>query len=279
MGKWVGVAVLAVLALLGAGLFVTWVSSARVEQARIYCANNLRELAQFADPPGVPDRPADPEQRPAWAVPPGTVPNPGLPPDRRLSWVVPVFPTLDQKRQDAAALAAQLRQALPWDAGPNQSAARTTLGTLLCFGNPARVPEGEYAVTQYVGNGGVGSDTPALPWPSGKPPPTAGAFRYDAPTPADAIADGLSESVLFAEVSADLGPWLRGGPATVRTLDAGTGARPPVGAGGQFGGNHVAGANFGFADGRVQFFTSRTDPVVLYRLFTIAGDAAGIPGD
>ena len=276
MSRRVGVVVAAFVLVLAAGIFLTWLSRARVERDRLYCANNLREIAQFVPPSAPPDAP---DKAPAWAVPPGTVPNLGLPPDRRLSWVAHVLPNLDQRRQDTAALARQLRSDLPWDAEPHQPVARTPVVTLLCFGNPADVPAGESAVTQYVGNGGVAADAPARPWADDKPPPTAGCFRYDRPTPADAIADGLSESVLFAEVSADLGPWLRGGPATVRTLDGSAEARRPIGAGGQFGGNHVGGANFGFADGRVQFLTVRTDPVVLHRLFTIAGDTAGLPGD
>lgn len=268
MSRRVGAIVFLGVVVLAAGVFLTWVSRARVERDRLYCANNLRSLAQFVPQAGAPDRPH------AWAVPSGTVPNLELPPERRLSWVVHLLPNFDQKRQDTAALAASIQPALAWDAEPHRSVARTPVAVLQCFGTPAREAGGEYAVTQYVGNGGVAADAPTLPWTDGKPPPTAGCFRYEGPTPADVITDGLSETVLFAEVSTDVGPWLRGGYATVRTIDA---TRPAVG--GQFGGNHIGGANLGFADGRVQFFTSFTDPVVLHKLFTIAGDAAGLPGE
>ena len=137
MSKRVGVVVAALVLVLGAGVFLTWLSRARVERDRLYCVNNLRELAQFVPPPAPPDAP---DRMPAWAVPPGTVPNLDLPPDRRLSWVAHVLPNLDQRRQDTAALARQLHPDLPWDAEPNQPVARTPVVTLICFGNPAIDP-------------------------------------------------------------------------------------------------------------------------------------------
>lgn len=86
--------------------------------------------------------------------------------------------------------------------------------------------------------------------------------------------------MLFAEVSSDLGPWLRGGPATIRPFDPTAGAKPPIGAGGQFGGNHPGGGLFAFADTSVRFLTDRTSPDVLRGLFTIAGGKADpVPGE
>ena len=64
----------------------------------------------------------------------------------------------------------------------------------------------------------------------------------------------------------------------MRTLE--TGARPAIGSGGQFGGNHPRGGNFAFADGSVRFLTDRTSPGVLEGLFTIAGGTSDpLPGE
>jgi prepilin-type processing-associated H-X9-DG protein len=285
MSRRVGVAVLVLLGLFAAGLIVVWVSRGRATQDRVYCENNLRILAQAAEqhgltlPPGAVAGVAVPALN--ARVPPGTVVNPSLPPESRLSWVVPLLPLFDQRRQDTAAVFAQINLAAAWDKEPNAAAARTRLSILTCLANPPPRADG-HAPTQYVGSGGVGPDAASLPlstdrWPP-VAPPRAGSFRYDEPTPFASFTDGLSHSVLFAEVSTDLGPWVRGGPATVRTLVAGE--RPAIGAGGQFGGNHPDGGNFAFADGSVRFLTDRTNPAVLEGLFTIAGGTSDpLPGE
>jgi prepilin-type processing-associated H-X9-DG protein len=288
MSRRVGVAVLLMVGLLAAGLIVVWINRVRADQDRTYCANNLRMLAQASEQVGLalPAGAAAGVVAPAMTaqVPPGTVVNPALPPEDRLSWVVPLLPLFDQRLQDTASVYAQIDLSAPWDAERHAAPARERLTVLRCLGNPPEHGDGP-AVTQYVGAGGVGPDAATLPLtlpPAGWPPiapPRAGCFRYDAPTPYAAITDGLSHSILFAEVSAELGPWLRGGPATVRTLDDGLATRA-IGTGGQFGGNHPGGANFAFADHSVRFLTDRTDPEVLKGLFTIAGGAADpLPGD
>lgn len=281
-----------VVALFAAGLLVTFIAKLRVTSGQETCRNNLRQLSLFAIA-ATEDRPdakpvfaseKEKTSRPKLAakeldrfrnlniapvIPAGTVANPALPPDRRLSWAPALIPELDQRRQNLSGLLASIDKAQAWDAGPNPSAARTVVHGLLCPGNPI---EANPAVTQYVGAGGVGADAATLP-PTA---PTAGCFRYDATTPLDAIGDGLSQTILFAEVSADAGPWLRGGPATVRALDPSKGA---IGPGKQFGGNHPEGAYFGMADGSNRFLTTRTDPAVLAALFTINGGAAELPGN
>ncbi|HET6572223.1 MAG TPA: DUF1559 domain-containing protein [Fimbriiglobus sp.] len=282
MSRRIGVAVLVLLVLFAAGLIVVWITRGRATQDRVYCQNNLRVLAQAVEqhgltlPPGAVAGVAVPALN--ARVPPGTVVNPALPPENRLSWVVPLLPLFDQRRQDTAALLGRFDLSAAWDAEPNAAVARTRLSVLTCLANPPPSADGP-APTQYVGAGGVGPDAASLPlagdrWPP-VAPPRAGCFRYDAPTPYLSITDGLGYSVLFAEVSTDLGPWARGGPATVRTLVEGP--RPAIGEGGQFGGNHPAGGNFAFADGSVRFLTDRTSPRVLAGLFTIASGAGDLP--
>jgi prepilin-type processing-associated H-X9-DG protein len=66
----------------------------------------------------------------------------------------------------------------------------------------------------------------------------------------------------------------------VRGLDDAPGAKPLLGSGGQFGGNHPDGANWLLADGSVRVFTDRTDPKLLYSFATIAGKGTDpIPGE
>lgn len=279
MARWVGVGVLAVLAAFGAGLLVTWVMKGRAAQDRVYCANNLRDLGQFAA------QFADAEQKkkptPARAaVPAGTLPNPDLPPDRRLSWLPATLPFLDQRRQPTADWVTLVDPAKPWDQGSNAGLAAKKLAAVVCPANVPDTPDDQPQLTQYVGLAGLGADAATLGL--GPPvPPRAGCFRYDAPTPLDLIRrhDGLSNTLLFAETAADPGPWLRGGPATVRGLDDAAGAKPFVGAGGQFGGNHPAGANFAAADGGVRFLTTRVSPDVLKALVTLAGGPGETVGE
>ena len=294
MGNRLGCAVAVVAALAAFGLGVTWLAKGRTAQERVYCVNNLRVLSQFADQHARfnPERPLfnDEKGKPAAtadekakfaraggpdAVPPGTVVNPALPPDRRLSWVVHLLPVLRAK-QDTKSLGEAIDRTAAWDDPKHLALSRAPLEGLRCYGKTPTVPFDAPAVTQFVGNGGVGADAPALPWPGVlKPHPTAGAFRWDGPTPLAAVTDGLGGSVLFAETDRDLGPWLRGGPATVRTFDP---AQPGVG--GQYGGTHPGGGNFAFLDGSVRFLSDRTAPAVLHALLTVAGGADDpLPGE
>jgi prepilin-type processing-associated H-X9-DG protein len=267
----VGVIVLVLIAVAG-GVVLTLLPKQRAAANLVTCRNNLREVTQFAathaqtQPGQVPARKA-PDQIPA-----GTIVLPGVPPEERLSWLVGVLSGFDQKRQDPAAVLAAIDTTQPWAAEKNQQAARARLPTLLCPGNPPAVLPDHPAPTSYVGIAGLGADAATLAIPPGGPaPPRAGCFRYDAPTPLDLITDGLSQTILVGERSGDLGPWLRGGPATVRGFDDAPAAPPVLGPGGQFGGCHPNGANLAFADGSVRFFTEQADPRVLFGLATIAG--------
>ena len=297
MRRQVGCAVVVAVAVLAAGIFVVLVARHRDNQDRVYCTNNLRELSQFAELAGQYEQTTARRAKAGLppeglreigslpSVPAGTIDNPSLPPERRLSWVVELLPSFNQKRQDVKGILARIDRNQAWDAPVHDEVSRTRLEALICFANPATVPVGSPAVTQYVGAGGVGPDAatlPLTPFPFAPrspllAPPRAGCFRYDTPTPCEAISDGLSKSLLCAELSLDPGPWLQGGPATVRTLDVAPAARAAIGPGGQFGGNHVGGSNFAFADSSVRFLSDRTDPSVLAAWFTISGGTSDAP--
>lgn len=278
----VGCGVVVIAALLYLGIFLVWVVQHRTNQDRVYCANNLRLLAAFASPP---KQPGEKSEAPL-SVPPGTVPNPFLPPDRRLSWVVYTLPTMDSKQNMTEEIMGGLDQMRAWNEGANTAISQKSLPGLLCYANPAMTEPGAPGKTQYVGNGGLGSDAPTLmpvPFPlaAGAPlviPDRAGPFRYAGATPFTQIKDGLSETILFAEISTEVGPWLQGGPSTIRTLDPKVTSKP-IGPGQPYGGNHPQGANFAFADSSVRFLTERTDVEVLRRLLTIAGDSSIGPVD
>jgi len=273
MSRRVAVVLVVLVFLTAAGLVITYIQKVRLQANLVTSQNNLRQLAQFAAHHANPDpkrKAAVPKEIPAATV---LLPNrPDLPPEGRLSWLTYVLPGLDQRRQDVAGLITQINDQEPWDAERNQVAARTRLLVALVPLNTPQVAPDEPAVTCYVAIAGLGPDaaTIQLP-PTGRAPPRAGAWRYDAATPFDRITDGLSQTLLIGETADDPGPWLRGGSATTRGLNDAADAKPLVGTGGQFGGYFPNGANFALCDGSVRIFTPKTTPGVLLGMATIAG--------
>ena len=270
MSARVSVAVLALLVLLVVAFIAMGILRQRAAHDQVACLNNFRELGQFAAlyEKGQKDNPK-PQLR-LLAVPAGTIANPDLAPEQRLSWIADSLEFLSQRRQNTAALAEKLDRAGAWDSDRNRDLAKTPLKLFLCPGAvPEQAPD-DPALTQIVGIGGIGPDGAILGL--GPPVPNrAGCFRYDAPTPLVTIrdADGLGNVLLFAETRNRIGPWIRGGPSTVRMLDVSPSAPPIVG--GQFGGNYARVAGFGLADGAARFFTDRMNPQVIRSMFTIDG--------
>lgn len=257
------------------GLALPFIVKARAKSHFVGSQNNLREVALFAGHHAKPDPKNAARKLPA-EIPAGTVALLGTPPDDRLSWVVAVLPGLDQRRVPSEQLLGAIDRTKPWNDDTNQRAARTRVTVLLCPESTPDTPPGAPAVTCYVGIGGLGANAATLPVES----PRAGAMRYDTPTPFDRITDGLSQTLLFGESRNEVGPWLRGGFATVRGLDDAPGVLPLIGTGGQFGGYFPDAANFALCDGSVRPFSPRVEPRVLYGLATIAGkDTDPVPGD
>ena len=280
MRRRVTIGIVALIALAAAALFLTLLQKQRANRDLVYTVNNLRELGQFLELN--PDRAATPGAFEAIGksrftpVPPERFAELGLAPQipagtrgtpalftQRLSWISTLLPAFNQARQPTADLARQLDPSQPWDAPPNGEVAANRLGVLEVYARPLTTPAGLPVPTALVGLGGIGPD--AATGPRG---PASGAFLYGEPTPFPLITDGLAETGVLCDTSTGLGPWLQGGPATVRSFDP---ARPAIGPGAQFGGNFPAGALVGYADHSVRLLSTRTDPAIIANLMTIAG--------
>ncbi|MCE9531109.1 MAG: DUF1559 domain-containing protein [Planctomycetes bacterium] len=278
MSRVVVVLLIALAFALGIGIFLPAVYRARSDEEFRRCQNNLRQIGSIglfhAAMPGQPV----PTQALAF-IPPGTLGGPPLLPNQRLSWYPLVLPAIEQASSNPAEpqpkptqLFDKLKEIDPaksWDDVGHQKLARTRVPVLLC---PTQRPgPGAYQaeVTSYLGNGGLGANTPNLSIEeAGR---NAGAFRYDFRTPLEMIrnGDGQSHTISIVESAHDLGPWLRGGPATIRCLDVDQSAY--LGVKLPYGGCHRDKGNFAFADGSVHVLTDRTNPGVFRGLLTING--------
>lgn len=236
------------------GLLMPAVNKVRHAAARMSCQNNLKQIGlsvlSYHDSQ---DR-----------FPAGTMPNAALAPDERLSLHVSLLPFIE-----CDPLYNQLKKDEAWNSPANAVALQGVLWRHYhCpawkFGATPDQHTGPLAITNYVGVAGVGPD--AATRLAGAP--GNGVFGYDRVTKRDAIKDGVANTALFFETAHELGPWVRGGPGTVRALitDAPT-----------FGGNHKREMNVLLADGSVRA-PKGADPVVLAALATIAGGEDVIAG-
>jgi prepilin-type processing-associated H-X9-DG protein len=207
--------------------------------------------------------------------PPATIPGVALPPEKRLSWITSLCPYFD----DIQGMTLLFDRSAPWDSpanrvpkirvfdfdGPPSDHTPPSLyghSVLLCPANPTGR---DWGATHYVGISGIGPDSPNLP--AGHP--RAGIFGYDRRTVVADVRDGLAQTMMLAETAEGIGPWIAGGPMTVRALDPAR--KPYVGRGRPFGGNHRDGLNVALADGSVRFLREDLDPRVFEALSTIAG--------
>ena len=269
-----------------AGIGLPLILRARLNSDRVNCENHLREIGLLGmrhtslPGQGLPEKPRE-------ELPAGTVFNKTLAVDERLSWYVPILNVLEaggppdadlKQKRPARGLEEILRQVdlnSPWDSEVNTGIARHRLKTAIC---PARIADLQTGVPQpnnYIAAGGLGLETPALSREeAGR---RAGAFRYDAPTPLAAFLDGQHETIQFIETSRDVGPWLRGGAATLRGLAEND--LPYLGHDRPFGGCHPGGTYVSRADGSVSFLRDSIDPAVFRAMLTIAGGRDEQPFD
>jgi prepilin-type processing-associated H-X9-DG protein len=232
------------------GLFIAAVPRWRSNADRARCQDNLRRICK---------RYLLDEAQATEAYPAGTVVVADRPADRRLSWVVPGLTRLGH---ESVARAIDLTAA--WDTEPNRTAGTTFLTELVCPAIVGQRPTDVSGPLHYPGMAGVGADAAT------KPPDARGAglFRYDAPTRVADVKDGLSNTLMLAETAEHPGPWIAGGPPSVRPLDAAL--RPYIGPGRPFGGAHSGGANTAFADGSGRCIADGISPRVLELLAGIA---------
>ena len=279
MSRIIAVVLIFLAVLTGIGIILPAISKAREEEEIRRCQNHLRQIASIGlFHTTMPGQPIPLEAKSYF--PAGTVMNPELTPEQRLSWYLLTLSAIDQGSPEPGA--AKKRKATPfidlmkdidinkaWDAEANQKLGRTRLVVALCPGQRLELGPDQPALTNYFGNGGIGLDTPTLTIEEAAR--NAGVFRYNTPTPLDVIrdGDGLSNTISIVESARDIGPWLRGGPATIRCLDPN---QPlALGQGQYYSGCHRGRGNFAFADGHVSVMTDSTNPAFFRALLTIQG--------
>ncbi|MBA4067219.1 MAG: hypothetical protein C0501_26635 [Isosphaera sp.] len=262
-----GFLVVIVVLAVGVSLLLPAVSKVRRAAVRTMCFSHLKHIGVAAHGFLETHR----------HFPPGTALATDLPPDARLSFYAPLLPYLEHED-----VSRRLSRTAAWDAEPNRAAvdaARHPPKMFRCLEwvgerGPAAAT-GHLAVTNYVGVAGVGPDAATLPAGA----LGVGVFGYDRTTTLADITDGSSNTLLTIETGYEVGPWLRGGPATVRPIDPSL--RHLTGDGRPFGGTHFRDALLRsprpdgfvvqFADATARYVTNEVHPAVLAALATVAG--------
>jgi hypothetical protein len=245
------IGVTAITLLVLAGLLLVAVRQVRDSAAKSGCKNNLWSLAlalsSYSDSYGY--------------FPTATFGPTDVPPNRRLSWMFELDPFI-HARMDPEWVGHKNET---WDSEPIRKLARQRMLWIRCPVKEDELTSEGYALTTYAGSTGVGIDSAAL----AKEDPRSGFFGLERRIKPSDIKDGAANTISILETGLDNGPWIAGGPPTVRFLEL---EGPPlVGVGGQFGGFHRRGMMVVCADAAVRFIPESIGPGVLAASLTIAG--------
>jgi hypothetical protein len=264
---------LLVLVAVAAGFLFPAVCKVRHAAARSTCSNNLKQLGV-----AVHNYASANDDR----MPPGTVAGTSLPVEQRLSFNALLLPYLE-----CSDVYRKLAQDEPWDSPRNAEAVSNYQTKVFrCPGllqaRQSEPPWDGNAPTNYIGVAGIGLDAASLPLDD----PRIGMLGYERQLRITAVKDGTENTILMMESDRDPGPWIRGGPSTLRGIDIAD--RPITGENRAFGGTHrpsdtffskrPTGSNILLADGSVRYTNDTIDPDVLAGLATAAGGES-VPAD
>lgn len=227
---------------------------------RAECTNNLRQIGQSLNAY------SDSHE---GRFPSGTVPNAQLPPEKRLSWQSAILAHLAAGTPGGKkwqTIAGEIALDDAWDAPRNVRVRQMNVPVFLCptFRNLSIESTG---LTSYVGIAGVGVDAALY----SKSDSRTGFFGYDRVLTSADMTSGTSATMMVVETAQDNGPWLAGGPPTVRGLDPGVDSY--IGSGRPFGGLHRDGLNVLWADGSVRLVTANIAPPEFRAMARIHRDA------
>lgn len=255
-------------------LLLPAVANTRRAAARMSCSNNLKQLGI-----GISNYHDTHSQYPS-----GTVPGTTLPPEQRLNFHVQVLPHIEANN-----LFNNLKLNEPWNSATNAKAAPSGGGCSGFYSCPdwrgergqgadmhRRYWVGGVPGTNYVGVAGVGADAASRPVDAAG----VGIFGYDRTLTLKDVKDGTANTIMLIETGHEVGPWLRGGPTTVRAIDPDAGQ--VTGEGMPFGGTHfrqtwvyrpphAVAFQIALVDTSVREVKDTIDPAVLAALATIAG--------
>jgi prepilin-type processing-associated H-X9-DG protein len=170
-----------------------------------------------------------------------------------------------------------------WDSETNRTSVSGKFSAYLCPSNTDAWPVSDPGVSSYVGIAGVGTNAAELAVTD----PNAGPFGYDRRVKMGDFKRGWAVTAVVAETAVSNGPWIAGGPSTVRGLDPGY--IPYCGKSGQFSSYHhsdgslwILSVNYSyatnvlFADGSVRSFAKSIDPKVFEAQATLSGGEADV---
>jgi hypothetical protein len=182
--------------------------------------------------------------------------GPGDTLEQRLSWVVQILPHLEHD---------QLAKQINIDHGFAGNLEQTKI-KIPMFRCPAtKIDDRNLNTTTYVAMSGIGPN--AAMQPEGVE--GNGFMGYDRKTSTKMIKDGLSNTIFLMETHRDLGPWARGGSATVRGFDPNE--SPLLGGEDRPFYAHTNVTTVGMGDGSGRSLRAKTDLKRVAASITIAG--------